>query len=41
MAGFDYMPVSGTLVFDDFEMSKDIVIPILGESGLLEMARFQ
>ena len=39
VAGFDYMPVSGTLVFDDFEMSKDIVIPILGESGLLEMAQ--
>jgi len=39
VAGFDYMPVSGTLVFDDFEMSKDIVIPILGESGLQEMAQ--
>ena len=30
MAGFDYEPVSGTLVFDDFEMSKDIVVPIIG-----------
>ena len=27
-AGIDYQPVSGTLVFDDFEMSKTIVIPI-------------
>ncbi|HEY4415397.1 MAG TPA: Calx-beta domain-containing protein, partial [Verrucomicrobiae bacterium] len=27
-AGQDYTPVSGTLVFDDFEMSKTILIPI-------------
>jgi uncharacterized delta-60 repeat protein len=25
----DYTPVSGTLVFDDFEMSKTIIIPII------------
>ncbi len=28
VGGVDYTPVSGTLVFDDFEMSKTIVIPI-------------
>ena len=25
----DYIPVSGTLVFDDFEMSKTILVPII------------
>jgi len=29
IAGFDYQPVSGTLVFDDWEMSKTILIPIV------------
>jgi len=30
----DYTPVSGTLIFDDFEMSKTIKIPILyGQNG--------
>ena len=29
VGGTDYIPVSGTLVFDDFEMSKTIVIPIV------------
>ncbi|HYG25023.1 MAG TPA: Calx-beta domain-containing protein [Verrucomicrobiae bacterium] len=29
IAGFDYAPVSGTLIFDDFEMSKTILIPII------------
>jgi uncharacterized delta-60 repeat protein/uncharacterized repeat protein (TIGR01451 family) len=29
VAGVNYTPVSGTLVFDDFEMSKTIVIPII------------
>src|SRR6202142_728233 len=35
LAGVDYRPVSGTLVFDDYEMSKNIVIPIIdaGISG--------
>jgi uncharacterized delta-60 repeat protein len=28
VAGIDYIPVSGRLVFDDFEMSKTILIPI-------------
>ncbi|MGC9943972.1 MAG: Calx-beta domain-containing protein, partial [Verrucomicrobiota bacterium] len=31
--GVDYTPVSGTLVFDDFEMSKTILIPILYDFG--------
>src|ERR1039457_2219864 len=30
-AGVDYMPVAGTLIFDDFEMSKTIVIPIIDD----------
>jgi len=34
----DYSPVSGTLVFDDFEMSKTIFIPIY-EAGLAEPNR--
>ena len=29
VAGVDYTPVSGTLVFDDYEMSKNILVPIL------------
>ena len=29
VAGVDYTPVSGQLVFDDFEMSKTILVPIL------------
>ena len=29
VGGVDYAPISGTLVFDDFEMSKTLVIPIL------------
>jgi len=32
-AGFDYFPVSGTLTFNDFEMSKTILIPIVGSFG--------
>jgi uncharacterized delta-60 repeat protein len=37
VAGTDYDPVSGTLVFDDYEMSKTILIPIIddAESGVL------
>jgi uncharacterized delta-60 repeat protein len=27
--GTDYVPVSGTLIFDDFEMSKTILVPII------------
>lgn len=27
-AGIDYAPVSGTLIFDDYEMSKKILIPV-------------
>ena len=29
VGGIDYTPVSGTLVFDDYEMSKTILIPII------------
>lgn len=29
VAGVDYTPVSGTLVFDDYEMTKRIMIPIV------------
>ena len=37
---YDYEPISGTLVFDDFEMSKDIVVPILGNEfyGIAEQS---
>jgi uncharacterized delta-60 repeat protein len=31
--GLDYEPVHGTLVFDDYEMSKTILVPITGESS--------
>jgi uncharacterized delta-60 repeat protein len=36
IAGTDYSPVGGTLIFDDFEMSKTIYVPILynGLNGL-------
>jgi hypothetical protein len=30
VAGVNYTPVSGTLIFDDYEMSKTILIPIIG-----------
>jgi uncharacterized repeat protein (TIGR01451 family)/uncharacterized delta-60 repeat protein len=33
-AGVDYAPASGTLVFDDFEMTKRIVIPITPFGGM-------
>lgn len=32
-AGVDYQPVSGTLIFDDYEMSKTILIPILSRDA--------
>lgn len=34
VAGVDYTTTSGTLVFDDFEMSKTILIPIIDDNGL-------
>jgi len=34
VATYDYIPVSGTLTFDDFEMSKTIYIPIIDDLGL-------
>jgi uncharacterized repeat protein (TIGR01451 family)/uncharacterized delta-60 repeat protein len=37
--GTDYVPTSGTLVFDDFEMSKTIVIPITADGGLPDSNR--
>lgn len=36
----NYTPVSGTLVFDDFEMSKTILIPINGSSDNLYNSYF-
>ena len=33
VAGLDYTPVSGTLTFDDSEMSKSIFIPIVNNVG--------
>jgi len=34
IAGVDYEPVSGTLVFDDFEMSKTILVTILPHTSI-------
>jgi len=34
VAGIDYTPVSGTLIFNDFEMSKTIVVPITDDGGV-------
>ena len=34
VAGFDYSPVSGTLTFNDSEISKTIVIPVFDDGGL-------
>src|SRR5882724_46331 len=36
VAGTDYIPASGTLVFDDFEMSKTIVVPIVFQISLFQ-----
>jgi len=33
VANVDYTPVHGTLVFDDYEMSKTIMIPIIGANS--------
>jgi len=33
IAGVDYTGVSGTLIFDDFEMSKTIYVPIIDDGG--------
>ena len=35
----DYLPVQGTLVFDDFEMTKRIVIPIFSDFGFSQTNR--
>ena len=39
LAGTDYEPVSGTLVFNDFEMSKTILIPIIDDFGISQPNR--
>ena len=39
VAGIDYTPVSGTLTFDDFEMSKTILIPVIDDSGTVQHNR--
>jgi uncharacterized delta-60 repeat protein len=39
-AGINYAPVSGTLIFDDFEMSKTILIPINGSGDILYNSEF-
>lgn len=33
LGGFDYLPVSGVLTFNDYEMSKTILIPIIDDFG--------
>lgn len=33
IAGVDYTPVAGTLIFDDYEMSKTIVVPIIDDAA--------
>jgi uncharacterized delta-60 repeat protein len=35
----DYLPVSGTLIFDDFEMSKTFVVPIIDDEGVSQPNR--
>ena len=39
MADIDYYPVSGTLVFDDYEMSKTILIEIIDDGGVAQPNR--
>ncbi|HXT12270.1 MAG TPA: Calx-beta domain-containing protein [Candidatus Angelobacter sp.] len=39
IGGVDYTPVSGTLTFNDFEMSKTIVIPIQDDLGVAQPNR--
>jgi uncharacterized delta-60 repeat protein len=39
IGGIDYLAVSNTLVFDDFEMSKTIRIPIMDDMGRLYQYR--
>lgn len=35
----DYVPVQGTLVFDDYEMTKRIMIPIISDFGMTQSNR--
>ncbi len=39
IAGVDYTPVGGTLIFNDFEMSKTILIPIIDAVGSFRLKR--
>ena len=39
VADTDYYPVSGTLVFDDYEMSKTILIQIIDDDGVAQPNR--
>jgi hypothetical protein len=39
VAGTDYTPVQGTLVFDDYEMTKRIVVPIIPDFFLVQSNR--
>ncbi len=32
MEGVDYLPVSGTLIFDDYQMSTNILVPVFSDS---------
>jgi uncharacterized delta-60 repeat protein len=34
LSNVDYTPISGTLVFDDYEMSKTLVVPIIDDGGI-------
>ena len=39
LENIDYQPISGTLTFDDFEMSKTLVIPIIDDFGTVQHDR--
>ncbi len=39
VAGVDYVPTTGTLIFDDFEMSKTIYVPIIDDFGVPNLNR--
>jgi uncharacterized delta-60 repeat protein len=39
VAGIDYSPLAGTLIFDDFEMSKTIYVPIFDDGGVSQPNR--
>ncbi len=39
IGGVDYTPVSGTLIFDDYEMSKTFLVPIIDDGGISQPNR--